>query len=64
MHARTHARTHSPGLRLPLQQALSPPLRVGTEVIRQLTTNLLHRTERVALLFATDTQPQNISGSR
>lgn len=54
----THTHIHSPGLRFSLEQALSPPLWVGTEVIRQLSTNLLHRSERVALLFTTNTKYQ------
>lgn len=45
--------THSPGLRFPLEQALSPPPGVGAEVVGQLTTNLLHRPERVSLLLNT-----------
>ncbi|KAF3847180.1 hypothetical protein F7725_020208, partial [Dissostichus mawsoni] len=38
-------------LRFPLEQTMSPPLRVGAEMVGQLTTNLLHRPERVALLW-------------
>lgn len=49
----THTHRHSPGLRFPLEQALSPPLRVGAEMVGQLTTNLLHCPERVALLLDT-----------
>lgn len=50
MKTHTSSHTHSPGLRFPLEQALSPPLRVWTEMVGQLTTNLLHRPERIALL--------------
>lgn len=49
----TNTERHSPGLRFPLEQALSPPLRVGAEMVGQLTTNLLHRSQRVALLSNT-----------
>lgn len=45
--------THSPGLGLPLEQALSPPLRVRAEMVGQLATNLLHGSERVGLLSNT-----------
>lgn len=55
-HAHTVTNTHSPGLRFPLEQALSPPLRVGAEMVGQLTTNLLHCPKRVALLLDTHRQ--------
>ena len=41
----------SPGLGLPLHQpAVTPPLGVGAEVVRQLPAQLLHGAQRIALL--------------
>lgn len=59
----TNTERRSPGLRFPLEQALSPPLRVGAEMVGQLTTNLLHRSQRVALLsnIQRDTLTQTIN---
>lgn len=40
----------SPGLRLPLHDALASPLRMWTEVVGQLSAELFHGPQRVSLL--------------
>lgn len=40
----------SPGLRLPLHDALASPLRVGAEVVGELPAELLHGPEGVPFL--------------
>lgn len=50
----------SPGLGFSLQEALPPPTRVRTQVVRQLTTHLLHGTQRLSLLYKRDRERKRI----